>query len=423
MSSPTERLESTLDRKALATLQDPNGAGSWPLVVPASDDEWQDFIQLARAERWRILPLGHATKLGWTRSPDHVDVYCSTARTTGVVAHEPADGTITVRAGTSMTELERIVTTGGHSLVPDVPRGLDEGSGPTIGGVVAAGQSGWDRLRHGPVRHQVLGTTILSGSGERSRSGGALVKNVTGYDLHRLHAGSFGTLGILLEISLRLVPAPEESVWCEQRCPSAGSAFATAAVLRALSVTPTAIAVHGDGQGWRLGVHLAGSQRAVAAERDRVVTALGGGTAELSGTAALERSAQWRESETSGGWPDLFVTVQPSDCEAALDGLTQSAARADLELRVLAHPGVATVAIHAEGSEEARDDWLIENVPELRRSLESRGGRAFLRRATPRVLTAVEPFGAPVGLGLMRTLRSQLDPEARFATGRLSAEL
>jgi len=429
VSTVATRLEAALDRATLAEHTDPHDERTWPLVAPASDDEWRAFVDLAAREGWSVLPLGRGTKLGWTRTARHVDVVCSTRRTTGVVAHEPTDGTLTVRAGTTLGALEEAVHAGGHALVPDVPR---SGSGardeptpdePTIGGVVASAHSGWDRLRHGPVRDQVLGSRLLLGDGTIARSGGRLVKNVTGYDLHRLHTGSFGTLGVLLDISLRLTPRPERTSWHEARAGSAAQAFVLAGRLRSLPLSATAIALRGDEHGWRVGVHLAGGARTLAAEAKGVDDALGPDAVTTDGPTALERIEFWRESERDGGWPDLFVTTRPSSCESVLARARASAAEHGLTLRALAHPALATLALHACGDDDARDDWLTSFVPALRAEIEPRGGRAFLRRASPRVQRELEPFGEPPGLDLMRTLRERFDPTSRFAAGRLHREL
>ena len=107
-----------------------------------------------------------------------------------------------------MAALAETVHAGGHHLTPDVPRPAES----TLGGVVAAGQSGHDRVRYGPVRHHVLGVEVALADGSVVRSGGRLVKNVTGFDLHRLHCGAEGSLGILLGASMRLFPRPERTV-------------------------------------------------------------------------------------------------------------------------------------------------------------------------------------------------------------------
>ena len=177
-----------------------------PLFAPSTTEAFAEALALAHRERWIVLPSGLGSKLSWTKSPTRVDFMLSTRAFTGVVAYEPGDGTLTARAGTTMHELLSRVAGGGHALTPDVPRPRNA----TLGGVIAAAQNGADRLRYGSVRDHVLGVQVGLGDGTLARSGGRLVKNVTGYDLQRLFSGSHGSLCVILEASLRLFALPEE---------------------------------------------------------------------------------------------------------------------------------------------------------------------------------------------------------------------
>ena len=126
----------------------------------------------------------------------------------GVLAYEPADMTVTVGAGTSFAELDATLAEHGQEcpLDPCSPAA-------TIGGILACGLSGWRRARYGPVRDQVLEVRFLTGYGKVVKGGGPTVKNVTGYDLPRLFVGSFGTLGVLQQATLRCRPRPGCSQW------------------------------------------------------------------------------------------------------------------------------------------------------------------------------------------------------------------
>ncbi|HTL86589.1 MAG TPA: FAD-binding protein [Acidimicrobiia bacterium] len=126
----------------------------------------------------------------------------------GVIAHEPADMTITVGAGTSFAELRDTLAPHGQEVALD-PRADDA----TIGGILACGLSGLRRLRHGPVRDHVLEVQFVTGDGVRVKGGGPTVKNVTGYDLPRLFVGSLGTIGVLMQATLRCRPRPKYARW------------------------------------------------------------------------------------------------------------------------------------------------------------------------------------------------------------------
>ncbi len=125
------------------------------------------------------------------------------ARPRGVIAYEPADMTITVGAGTSFDELDRVLAEHGQQCALDPRAGR-----ATVGGILACGLSGPRRLRHGPVRDHVLEVRFETGDGRLVKGGGPTVKNVTGYDLPRLFVGSLGTIGVLQQATLRCRPRP-----------------------------------------------------------------------------------------------------------------------------------------------------------------------------------------------------------------------
>ncbi|MEP7299370.1 MAG: glycolate oxidase subunit GlcE [Burkholderiales bacterium] len=123
----------------------------------------------------------------------------------GTSSYEPTELVVTTRCGTSLAELEALLDAQGQCLPFEPPH---FGAGATVGGMVAAGLSGPSRAAVGSVRDHVLGATLLNGKGEVMTFGGQVMKNVAGYDVSRLLAGSMGTLGVILEVSLKVLPAP-----------------------------------------------------------------------------------------------------------------------------------------------------------------------------------------------------------------------
>src|SRR5882672_3894532 len=125
----------------------------------------------------------------------------------GIVAYEPSELVITARCGTRLSELEAAMRERGQMLAFEPPHFAQFGSdGATLGGVVAAGLSGPGRHAAGALRDFVLGVKVMDGRGEVLTFGGQVMKNVAGYDVSRLMAGSLGTLGIILEVSLKALP-------------------------------------------------------------------------------------------------------------------------------------------------------------------------------------------------------------------------
>src|SRR5262245_23999553 len=125
----------------------------------------------------------------------------------GIVDYEPSELVMTARAGTPLAEVEEALLKGGQMLACEPPY---FGPHATLGGCVAAGFSGPRRVATGSVRDFVLGTRVLNGQGEDLRFGGQVMKNVAGFDVSRLMAGSFGTLGLILEVSMKVLPRPEQ---------------------------------------------------------------------------------------------------------------------------------------------------------------------------------------------------------------------
>jgi glycolate dehydrogenase FAD-binding subunit len=161
-------------------------------------EELQEAAEAGRSVRFR----GGGTKLNWGLAPEP-DVEISTAGLDRILEHNVGDLTTVVEPGVKLAEAQKMFASEGQMLSLDPP---DDGA--TIGGIVAAGDSGPLRSRYGAARDLVLGMKVALSDGTVARSGGKVIKNVAGYDLSKLFSGSLGTLGAILELSLRLHPLP-----------------------------------------------------------------------------------------------------------------------------------------------------------------------------------------------------------------------
>jgi len=395
------RLADILPEEAISTFEAP-GLPAVPRAAPATPEEAAEVLRLAAAERWKVLPLGSGTKLGLARVPPRVDLVLSSTRLAGIVAYEPADGTLTARAGTPWSELVAAVE-GRHHLSPE----LAPEDGGTFGGVVAAGLSGLDRLRHGPLRHQLLGLSALQPDATLAKSGGRVVKNVTGYDLHRLWCGSHGTLCFLLDGTLRLYPAPTHEAVLTLPCATRVEGLARAeALVRARLVPLAAVLGAGADEGQRLELVLAGRPELVADEVARARTALGGGET-IEGAAARERRGALAAILGPRAAP-LVVATRPSRLNRLLTALEPALERHAPGARFVLEPllGRASVAF---ASSPAREERLA-----LGRAL----GEFELawRTHPPDFRPALS--APPAALELMRRIKHSVDPDALFAPGR-----
>lgn len=183
---------------------------------------------------------------------------------TGVVAHEPGEMIVRVRAGTTVAELDEAVGRAGQFVAIEA----DDPERATVGGVLACGRSGVRRLGRGPLRDGVLEVTAVTAGGDLIRAGAPLVKNVTGYDLCRLLVGSVGTLAFIGEVVLRCHPRPQVESWWRSDPGSAVDPFSLAADL----YRPLAVLWDGD----RVWVGLAGSRTDIETQARQVLLRTGG---------------------------------------------------------------------------------------------------------------------------------------------------
>ena len=225
-------------------------------IAPTDEAGIIAAVQAARAAREPLAIEGHGSKRAMLR-PVQAARSLSTRALSGVTLYRPAELIISARAGTPLAEIEAILAEKGQQLIAESPY-LNGVFGtlaqPSIGGVVAANLSGPRRITWGATRDHVMGLRFINGAGEVIRSGGRVLKNVTGLDLCKLLSGSYGTLGVITEVTLKVLPKPETSATLLIETPDLAGAIA------ALSA----------GLGSPFGV----SAAAALPQRDRVVAAL-----------------------------------------------------------------------------------------------------------------------------------------------------
>jgi glycolate oxidase FAD binding subunit len=344
----------------------------------------QDRVRQAIAERSPLQIAGGGTKGFLGREP--VGQPLSLGDHAGILSHEPSELVVTARSGTPLAELEAALASQGQMLAFEPPH---FGPAATLGGCVAAGLSGPRRPYGGAVRDHVLGVRLLNGRGEVLRFGGEVMKNVAGYDLSRLMVGALGTLGVLLDVSLKVLPRPAAEVTLRR------PAFAAEAIEAMNSWTgrplPLAAAAF-DGE-W-LHVRLSGTESGVRAAR-RVV----GGDAVDDGGAFWQRLREHRHAIFESGLPLWRLSVPPATTPLDLPG------------RQLIDWGGA-------------QRWLVTDAPaeQVRAAAAAAGGHATVFRGGDRSGEVFHPLAPPVA-ALHRRLKAAFDPDALFNPGRLYADL
>ncbi len=303
----------------------------------------------------------------------------------GIIHYAPTELVVTVRGGTPLAALEERLAERGQMLGFEPPYFGEEA---TVGGMVAAGLSGPRRPWAGAVRDAVLGVRILNGRGEVLRFGGEVMKNVAGYDLFRLMAGSLGTLGILLEVSLKLLPQPTQSrTRVLELDPDRARNWLVEWTRKPLPFSATA---YTEG---RLYVRLSGSEAAVEEAEGRI-----GGEALNGGEAFWRDLREHRLPFFQGSGPLWRLSLPPA---APALGLSDP---------ILEEWGGALRWIRTDASAEA-----------VRAEAERVGGHATLFRGDA---LQVEPF-PPLGAALTRIhrhLKQALDPYGLLNPGRMNPE-
>ncbi len=301
----------------------------------------------------------------------------------GVIGYEPRELVITARAGTPLRVIEETLK-GEGQMLPFEPPHFGEA---TLGGAVACGLSGPRRPYSGAVRDFLLGTEIVNGRGQRLRFGGEVIKNVAGYDLSRTMAGALGTLGVILSVSLKVLPRPEQEITVSWECTTReGLELINRWAARPL---PISAACHTEG---RLKVRLSGAPEAVEATRRTI-----GGDAEED----LSFWSDLREQRLPffAGELPLWRLSVPADAPP--------------------HPLTEECLIDWGGAQR----WVRTDAPgpTVRAAATEMGGHALCFRGGDRNDT-FHPLAAPL-LKLHRNLKAAFDPEGILNPGRLYPNL
>jgi len=353
-------------------------------------DELRARVRQAGAEGRAVRIRGGGTKDFYGQSP--IGEPLDTTGHRGIVAFEPTELVITARCGTPLAEIEAALAQERQMLAFEPPA---FGAPATVGGVVAAGLSGPGRAAAGAARDFVLGAALIDASGELNRFGGQVMKNVAGYDVSRLLCGSLGILGVIAEVSLKVLPRPAAEA-------TLSVTMSEADALRHLNewagqpLPITASAWHAS----TLRLRFSGAGAAVDAARTRFVHTYG-----ATEVGPAQAQAWW----------------------AAVREQTDEFFQGDEPLWRLSLPSVAPPLVLAgqqliEWGGALR--WLRSTAPaaEIRGAARRVGGSATLFRGGDKSLGVFEPLAAPIAQLHLR-LKREFDPKGIFNPGRMYPEL
>lgn len=375
-------------------------------AVPADASECARLLADAAREHRTIRISGSGTKsyLGDTAA---TDIALSTRRLAGVIDHVPADLTVTVAAGTRVTDLGAVLTRAGQFLPLDPPH-ADEA---TVGGVIAANSNGFWRARYGAVRDLLIGTRVALADGTVVRAGGRVVKNVAGYDLDKLLVGSLGTLGVIVEATFKVLPVPAASDGLVARFARPVDAFAVAdAVVRGASRVEACVVERGAGGTWRLAVQARGAgptvRRALEDAR-REVAARRGDTSELGDDLGRLRELPARAIDGALVRAALPLAAAAAFAETAAGLETLAALVAD----------AASGVVRAQFAGDEAD--VIRDAEALLLAARVVGGSARIERRADQLRSRLPTWPTrPNGDFLMRRIKDAFDPSGVLEPGR-----
>jgi glycolate oxidase FAD binding subunit len=368
--------------------------------APTTYQQAAELLGEASQDGLRLRVRGGGTKLGWGAVTAPPDLEVSTGQLDGVVEHNAGDLTAVVQAGLPLARAQQRFGEAGQRVALDPPLGADEAA--TVGGVVATGDSGPLRHRYGAPRDLVLGMTVALSDGTLAKTGGKVIKNVAGYDLGKLLTGSFGTLGLIVQVALRLHPQPERTVTLIGRSSDPKSLAGGAATLahRPLELESLDVAWH-DGSGAVL-ARFGGTVPGQRAEAGRKLLS------ELQTELVEDDDDLWadqRLGQRSGDGAVVRVSGLPSRLERVL----QSAER--LGGSVVGRAGLGLSWLRLEPGD------LTGKIEELRKELAP--FPCVVLDAPAEVREKLDPWGAEdqPALELMRRVKARFDPAGVLNAG------
>jgi glycolate oxidase FAD binding subunit len=364
----------------------------------AALDRLVDQVRAAQADATALCIRGGGSKDFYGGETRGTPIETGCLR--GICSYEPTEMVITARAGTPLVEVEAALAERGQCLAFEPPRFA---AASTVGGMVAAGLSGPARASAGSVRDFVLGAVLLNGRAELLRFGGQVMKNVAGYDVARVLPGSLGILGIICEVSLKVLPV------APARATLAFSCAQAQAIEQVHRWTAAAMPVSASAwRGERLHVRLAGASAAVRACVSRLTAQCGGEPLDADSAEAFWDGLRDHRSE-------FFARA----AAATADGRAAGAQRLWRLSVPSAHPPIdlpGEILVEWGGAQR----WLLSDAPlELIRSCVSRaGGHAAIFRADPRPVDFLAPL-PPNLMQIHKSLKQAFDPKEIFNKGRL----
>jgi len=413
--------------------------GKTPEVVtrPSSPQEISEVMSVASEHGLSVSPLGGRTRTGLGNVPESLDLAIDTTGLDQVLAHNAADLTAAVEAGITVSRLQEVLGEHGQFLAIDPP--LPDRA--TIGGTLAVGWSGPMTWQNWSPRDIVIGMRTVMADGTVTKTGGQVVKNVSGYDMARMHIGALGTLGIIAEVSFKLTPLPARQATVMATFDSDANCLGAALAVYGSSLVPLAISTlhgqkRGEGGGGRgegqpsLMVRAGGRARSVRRQTDDVASIYKRFGAVQSAVIDGDDAAMMWRRVGDLGWADetapltgIRASVLPTDIPGVLHSMQELDDSSDLRWRATTQTAQGVIDIHwlnVEG--ESSPEHVRAAIAKTVQTIQRVGGTAVVTHAPAPIKETLDVWGEPTSaIDTMRNLKRQYDPDRLLNPGRFMA--
>ncbi len=409
-------------------------------LFPKNMEEISQMLILSHQEKESVIPWGSGTKIGWGNMPSKVDWVISIGRLDRITDCDDENLTITAEAGMLLSNVQQFLRGLGRGYF--IPLDPSFTQAATLGGIVATNSSGPKRHLYGTARDLILGMKVILPNGKQNKWGGKTVKNVAGYDMSKLYIGSFGTLGIIGEVTFRLLPLPEKETTLVAIFRESQNAFKAASGILRSEILPSAIDILSTKALEVLKVEPSGKEgkALLAVDFEGFHESVERQIREVKGMIAsssplemhlLEESDQekfWTglrdlESIAHTRFPDLIsckVSVPTSQTGKVfwLWEKMEDEKGLDLGLRCHAGSGVVCADLLFEDL-NAGTDAIVQILNEMREKVEGLDGDMVLQRAPLSVKERMDVWGTPGrDFSIMKNLKKRFDPDRLLNPGR-----
>lgn len=400
------------------------------VVTPVTVEQTAHLVALTNQHELTLLARGGGTRINVGGPPEPIDVLLDTTRLTRLLEYEAPDLTCHVEAGMTLANLQAQLATKGQWLALDPPNATQA----TIGGLLASNSSGPKRLRYGSARDLVIGLHVVQASGEISRSGGRVVKNVAGYDLNKLYTGSLGTLGVIVEANFKLHPLPIAERTLMLTYANATDAMQTVIALLGSLHTPSAIELIDSGaasdmsdffgltlptNGYTLAINYEGGIASIDRQVDETRLLARKHGALMGDDLSGETQTRFWDviREHTHGSVTCKVAILVSQIAPYLEKVEQVCRRHELEAAIVAHAGNGILYLELRPGDAT--PRLVEAITDLRQFAKEARGSLVVEHCPVDLKRRLNVWGDPgPAFYLMQRLKNQFDPKGTFVKGR-----